>query len=70
MFLTMKGEFIVRTKNKEFKLKEGECLFMPRKVEHQTAAKEEAQILYISRKGTINTGNIKEERTVTNPDRI
>ncbi len=70
MFLTVKGEFIVRTQEKEVRLEEGECLFMPRGIEHQTAAEEEAHIIYISRKGTVNTGNVKEERTVTEPERI
>jgi mannose-6-phosphate isomerase-like protein (cupin superfamily) len=70
VFLTVKGVFIVRTKGKEFSLKKGECLFMPRGIEHQTAAKQEAHIIYISRKGSVNTGNVSEARTVTSPDRI
>lgn len=70
MFLTVKGEFIVRLKDKELRLKEGECAFIPRGVEHQTAAETEAQIIYISKKGSSNTGNVEEERTVTDPDRI
>ncbi len=70
VFLSVKGEFIVRIKGKEFRLKEGECLFMPKGVEHQTCADEEAHIIYISRKGSVNTGNITEARTVTEPDKI
>jgi len=72
MFLTLKGEFIVRLKegNKELVLKEGECAFIPKGIEHQTAAIVEAHILYINKKGTVNTGNVKEKRTVKNPERI
>ncbi len=70
MFLTISGEFIVRTREEEFCLKKGECLFMPRGIEHQTAAKKQTEIIYISKKGTVNTGNVKEERTVTNPEKI
>ncbi len=69
-FLTVKGEFIVRIEGKEFRLKEGECLFMPRGMEHQTAAEQETQIIYISKKGSVNTGNVRERRTVTAPDKI
>ena len=47
MFLVVKGEFIVRLRDKELRLKEGECAFIPKKVEHQTAAEKEAHIIYI-----------------------
>jgi hypothetical protein len=39
-------------------------------VKHQTAAQKEAQILYISKKGFSNTGNVKEKRTVTKPRKV
>lgn len=70
MFLVVKGELIVRLKDGELHLKEGECAFIPKNVEHQTAAIKEAQIIYISKKGSVNTGNVKEERTVIEPKRI
>ena len=70
MFLVVKGELIVRLKDGELHLKEGECVFIPKKVEHQTAAVKEAQIIYISKKGSVNTGNVREERTVVEPKRI
>lgn len=70
LFLTIEGEFIVRLKNKEYRLKEGECIFIPKGVEHQTAAEKETSILYISKKGSSNTGNVIEKRTVMNPDKI
>ena len=70
MFLVVKGEFIVRLKEKELRLKEGECAFIPKGIEHQTVAEEETHIVYISKKGSVNTGNVKEKRTVPNPDKI
>ena len=70
MFLTIKGEFIVRLKDKELRLKEGECAFIPKGVEHQTASDKETHILYISKKGSVNTGNVREKRTVTTPEKI
>ena len=70
MFLVVKGVFIVRLNGRELHLKAGECAFIPRGVEHQTAAKKEAQIVYISKKGSVNTGNVREKRTVTNPEKI
>ena len=70
MFLVVKGEFIVRLKDKELCLTEGECAFVPKGIEHQTAAAEEAHLIYISKKGSVNTGNIREERTVVEPEKI
>lgn len=70
MFLVVKGTFIVRLEDKELRLGEGECAFVPRGVRHQTAADEEAHIIYLSRKGGSNTGNVIEARTVTSPERI
>ncbi len=70
MFLVVKGEFIVRFQDKELRLQEGECAFVPRGVEHQTAADEETHIIYIAKKGSVNTGNVKDEKTVENPEKI
>jgi len=70
LFICVKGVFIVRFKDEEVRLKEGECVFVHRNTEHQTAAEEEAHIIYISKKGAVNTGNVKNDKTVENPDRI
>ena len=70
MFLCVKGVFTVRFRDHDVNLNEGDCVFVPRNVEHQTAAQEEAHILYISKKGSVNTGNVKDEHTVENPEKI
>lgn len=69
-FLCIKGEFIVRFENEEVKLGKGECVFVPRGVEHQTASIKESQIIYISKKGAVNTGNVNDDKTVENFEAI
>jgi mannose-6-phosphate isomerase-like protein (cupin superfamily) len=70
MFICVKGVFTVRFKDEEVNLKKGEMVFVKRKTEHQTAAKREAHIIYISKKDAVNTGNVKDEKTVEKCERI
>ena len=43
---------------------------VPHGVEHMPVADGEAQVLLFERRGTINTGDVREERTVLDPQRI
>jgi|GEM_PF-6690691 len=70
MFLCLDGELIVRSEDGEISLKKGECAFVEKGVRHQTASEKGAEILYISKRGFSNTGNMKDARTVANPGRI
>ncbi|MHA1990600.1 MAG: cupin domain-containing protein [Candidatus Hodarchaeales archaeon] len=63
LFLVVKGKFIIKLRNKEIKLKEGDLVVIPKGVEHKPVAEEEAHILLIELKGTINTGEVKDEKT-------
>jgi mannose-6-phosphate isomerase-like protein (cupin superfamily) len=42
-------------------LEPGECVTVPRGVEHRTCADEEAEILYFEPAGVFNTGNVTDE---------
>jgi hypothetical protein len=48
----------------------GEFLIIPKGVEHLPVAEEEVCVMLIEPKSTLNTGNIKDKRTVENLDRI
>ena len=48
----------------------GEFIIMPRGVEHCPSADEETQIMLLEPKTTLNTGNVRNERTVDELDRI
>ena len=45
-------------------LEEGEFLIVPRGVEHRPIAEEEAHVLLFEPASTLNTGNVRNERTL------
>lgn len=51
-------------------LEEGEFLIVPRGVEHCPVADEEAPVLLFEPATTLNTGNVRNERTVADLERI
>jgi mannose-6-phosphate isomerase-like protein (cupin superfamily) len=69
-FLVVKGEMVIRLRAREVDLKEGEFFVVPRGVEHKPAAEEEAHILMFEPAGTLNTGDVRDERTIDEVERI
>jgi len=70
LFLVVKGRFRMEFRHHEVWLEEGEFLIVPRGVEHRPVADEEAHVLLFEPASTLNTGNVRNERTVKNPERI
>ena len=66
MFFVVKGELIMKLRDKDISIDEGEFIIIPKGVEHLPMAKEEVQIMLFEPKSTVNTGNIVNDRTVTN----
>ena len=64
MFMVIKGSFVMKLEDRDIQLNEGEFIVIPRGVEHMPVADEEVEILLIEPKTTLNTGNLKNERTV------
>ena len=63
MFLVVKGKLTIRFRDRDVDLSEGEFLVVPRGVEHCPVAKDEAHIVLFEPAGTLNTGNVVNERT-------
>ena len=57
-FFVWKGRFRVEFRDRIVGLEPGECLVVPRGVEHRTCADAEAQILCFEPAGVLNTGNV------------
>ena len=57
-------------RDREVWIEEGEFIVVPRGVEHMPVAEEEAQVLLFEPASTLNTGNVRDERTVAELDRI
>ena len=51
-------------------LEEGEFLIVPWGVEHRPVAEEEVHVLLFEPATTLNTGEVRNERTVEQPQRI
>jgi mannose-6-phosphate isomerase-like protein (cupin superfamily) len=70
LFLVVKGRFRMEFRDGEVWIEEGEFIVVPRGVEHRPVADEEAHVLLFEPASTLNTGNIRNERTVAELDRI
>ncbi len=70
MFPVVKGRFRMEFRDKHVWLEEGELIVVPRGVEHRPVAEEEAHILLFEPASTLNTGNVRDERTLEKLDRI
>lgn len=70
LFYVVKGEIILRLRDKDITLQSGDMYIVPRGVEHQPFAEEEAFILMFEPAGTLNTGSSQSERTVGSPEWI
>jgi len=70
MFLVVKGRLTISFRDGDVELSENEMLIVPKGVEHKPFAREEAHVLLIEPKTTVNTGNSPGERTVAAPERI
>lgn len=70
LFLVVKGTLLLRLRDRDIRLHEGEFTIIPRGVEHLPIAEEEVHVLLLEPKTTVNTGDIRNERTVTDAKRI
>ena len=70
LFLVVKGRFIMEFRDRHVPLGEGEFLIVPRGVEHRPVADEEVHVLLFEPATTLNTGNVRDERTVDVPERL
>ncbi len=65
LFLVVKGGLCIKLRDGELRLGLGELAVIPRGIEHLPIAEEEAHVILIEPKTTLNTGDQKNERTVT-----
>jgi mannose-6-phosphate isomerase-like protein (cupin superfamily) len=70
LFLVLQGTLRMRFRDREEIVRPGEFLIVPRGVEHLPVADEEVHIILLEPKTTLNTGNVTNERTVRELERI
>ena len=63
LFLVIKGTLKMELRDKTVVINEGEFLIVPHGVEHKPVAEEETHILLFEPVTTLNTGNVENEMT-------
>jgi mannose-6-phosphate isomerase-like protein (cupin superfamily) len=66
VFLIIKGQLEIQLRDSNVILHEGEMFVVPKGVEHKPVAESECHILLIEPAGTVNTGDVVNERTAAN----
>lgn len=74
LFLILKGTLRIKyfdgDQEREVILGEGELVIVPHGVEHKPVADEEVHLLLLEPKSTLNTGNVKNDRTIEELQKI
>lgn len=70
LFYVLKGHLIVHFRDRDVHFNVGEFVIVPHMLEHMTEALEETHLLYIEPKTGINTGNIINDQTAINQEKI
>jgi mannose-6-phosphate isomerase-like protein (cupin superfamily) len=63
LFLVVKGRLRMHFRDREVSVLPGEFIIAPKGVEHKPEADEEVHVVLIEPKTTLNTGNVRNERT-------
>lgn len=63
LFLVVKGRFRMEYRDRPVWIEQGEFVIVPRKVEHRPVADEEVEVMLFEPATTLNTGNVRNERT-------
>ncbi|HSP73524.1 MAG TPA: cupin domain-containing protein [Gaiellaceae bacterium] len=70
LFLVLSGWLRMELRDGEVILEPGQLLVVPKGVEHRPVAEGETHVVLVEPKTTLNTGNVHNERTVDEPERI
>jgi mannose-6-phosphate isomerase-like protein (cupin superfamily) len=70
LFLVLRGRFRMELRDRHVELEAGEFLIVPCGVEHRPVADDEVAVLLFEPAGTRNTGNVRNERTIEQPERL
>lgn len=70
LFLVIKGRFRMEFRDRHEWIEEGEFIVVPLGVEHRPVAEEECWVLLFEPASTLNTGNVVNERTLPELERV
>jgi mannose-6-phosphate isomerase-like protein (cupin superfamily) len=70
LFFIVRGKLLIKLRDEDINLKEGEFVIIPKGIEHCPVADDEVYVMLMEPKSTVNTGNIENEMTKTNLGRV
>ena len=70
LFLVVNGRFRMDFRDHQVWVEQGEFLIVPRGAEHRPVAEEEVHVLLFEPAATLNTGDLRNERTVDQLERL
>jgi mannose-6-phosphate isomerase-like protein (cupin superfamily) len=70
LFLVVNGCLRIKLRDREVLINPGEYLIVPNGVEHCPMADEECHVVLLEPVSTLNTGNVRDDRTVDELQRI
>ena len=70
LFLILKGHLDMELRDRTVSLAPGEFFIVPRGVAHRPVARGPVELLLFEPAGTLNTGNVVDERTLEDPARL
>ena len=70
MFFVVEGKLIMEMEDQTLEVNEGEFLIVPRGTNHLPKAEGEAKIMMFEPASTLNTGNVVNDKTVSNLKRL
>lgn len=66
-FFVIKGSFTMELRDKTVVLNEGDMLIVPKGVEHKPIAENEVWVMLFEPAGTLNTGDVVDKKTISEP---
>jgi len=70
LFYVVRGRFRMEFRDQTVWVEQGEFIIVPRGVEHLPVADAEAEVMLFEPATTLNTGNVRNERTVERLERL
>jgi mannose-6-phosphate isomerase-like protein (cupin superfamily) len=66
VFVVLQGQLQIQFPDGEVTLREGEMFVVPKALQHRPVAEHECHIMLVEPAGTVNTGEVVNERTAAN----
>jgi mannose-6-phosphate isomerase-like protein (cupin superfamily) len=70
LFYVVHGRFRMEFRDRVVEVGAGEFVIVPRGVEHRPVAEQEVAVMLFEPAGTLNTGNVRDARTVERLERL